>query len=115
LLAARAVRALFDQSGLDRSLVQETYLGTAKGGSLVGQRALRFAGLATGMPIFNTENACASSAVAFHLAHRAIEAGQIDCALVIGVDRLSDLGKGALPVQATEWDGRVGVTNTVVY
>ena len=72
-LAARAVRDLFVSSGLDRSLVQEAYVGTSKGGSLIGQRALRFAGLATGMPIFNVENACASSAVAFHLANRAIK------------------------------------------
>jgi len=114
-LAARAVRDLFVSSGLDRSLVQEAYVGTSKGGSLIGQRALRFAGLATGMPIFNVENACASSAVAFHLANRAIEDERIEAALVVGVDRLSDLGKGALPVQETEWDGRAGVTNPVVY
>lgn len=115
LLAAQAVRNLFSASGIDRALIQEAYVGSAKGGSLVGQRGLRFAGLATGLPTFNIENACASSAVAFHLAHRAIEDGRIDCALVLGVDRLSDLGKGALPVQETEWDGRVGITNPVVY
>jgi acetyl-CoA acetyltransferase len=115
LLAARAVRDLFDSTGLDRSMVQEAYFGTSKGGSLIGQRALRFAGLAAGMPIFNVENACASSAVAFHLANRAIEDERIEAALVVGVDRLSDLGKGALPVQETEWDGRAGVTNPVVY
>lgn len=115
LLAARAVRDLFDSSGVDRALVQETYVGTSKGGSLIGQRALRFAGLATGMPVFNVENACASSAVAFHLANRAIEDERIEAALIVGVDRLSDLGKGALPVQDTEWDGRAGITNPVVY
>lgn len=114
-LAARAVRALLDDSGLDPSVIDEAYVGTAKGGSLIGQRALRFAGLATGMPIFNVENACASSAVAFHLAFRAITAGQTSCALVVGVDQLSSLGKGALPVQDTEWDGKAGVTNPVVY
>ena len=115
LLAASAVRDMFGSSGLDRSLVQEAYVGTSKGGSLVGQRALRFAGLATGMPIFNVENACASSAVAFHLANRAIEDERIEAALIVGVDRLSDLGKGALPVQETEWEGRAGVTNPVIY
>ena len=115
LLAASAVRDLFGSSVLDRSLVQEAYVRTSKGGSLVGQRALRFAGLATGMPIFNVENACASSAVAFHLANRAIEDERIEAALIVGVDRLSDLGKGALPVQETEWEGRAGVTNPVIY
>lgn len=114
-LAAAAVLDLLRTSGLDPKLIGEAYVGTAKGGSLVGQRALRFAGLANGMPIFNVENACASSAVAFHLAQRSVAAGHTDCALVVGVDQLSNLGKGALPVQETEWDGRVGVTNPVVY
>jgi benzoylsuccinyl-CoA thiolase BbsB subunit len=76
---------------------------------------LRFAGLATGIPVFNIENACASSAVAVHLADRAIRAGQVSSALVVGVDQLSTLGKGALPVQETEWEGAAGVTNPVVY
>lgn len=114
-VAARAVRRLFAGSSAVPDMVDEAYVGTAKGGSLMGQRALRFAGLASGLPVFNVENACASSAVAFHLAYRAIAAGQIGCALVVGVDQLSTLGKGALPVQETEWDGAAGVTNPVVY
>lgn len=115
LLAARAVRTLFADTDLDPAEVQEVHVGSAKGGGLIGQRALRFAGLATGLPVVNTENACASSAVAVHLAVRAIAAGAIRCALVVGVDQLSALGKGALPVQATEWDGHAGVTNPVGY
>lgn len=114
-IAARAVRRLIADSGLDARLIDETYVGTAKGGSLIGQRALRFAGLGHGMPIYNVENACASSAVAFNLAVRSLAAGNAGCALVVGVDQLSSLGKGALPVQATEWDGAAGVTNPVVY
>jgi len=115
MLAAGAVRNLFDGSGLDPGLVEEAYVGTAKGGGLIGQRSLRFAGLASGLPTFNVENACASSAVAFHLARRAISDSGVDCALVVGVDKLSTLGKGALPVQDTEWEGQAGVTNPVVY
>lgn len=114
-LAAAAVNLLADETEASLSLAQEAYVGSAKGGGLIGQRALRFTGLATGLPVFNVENACASSGVAFHLAWRAISAGQIDAALVIGVDKLSDLGKGTLPVQETEWDGMAGVTNPVVY
>ena len=115
LLAARAIRNLLADSSIDPSLVEEAYFGTAKGGGLLGQRALRFAGMATGLPVFNVENACASSAVAFHLAYRAIVSETTSCALVVGVDKLSTLGKGTLPVQETEWDGRAGVTNPVVY
>ncbi|MEX1272242.1 MAG: thiolase family protein, partial [Acidimicrobiia bacterium] len=114
-LAASAVLDLLRSSQLDPKTIDETYVGTAKGGSLVGQRALRFAGLANGMPIYNVENACASSAVAFHLAYRSVSTGQADTALVVGVDQLSSLGPGALPVQETEWEGANGVTNPVVY
>lgn len=114
-IAARAVRTLLADSGMDPRLIDETYVGTAKGGSLIGQRALRFAGLGHGMPVYNVENACASSAVAFNLAVRSIDGGNADAALVVGVDQLSSLGKGALPVQETEWDGASGVTNPVVY
>ena len=115
LLAAGAVRDLVRSSGFDPGLVEEAYFGTAKGGSLIGQRALRFTGMASGLPVFNVENACASSAVAFHLAYRAISAGDTACSLVVGVDKLSTLGKGTLPVLETEWDGQAGVTNPVVY
>lgn len=114
-IAATAIGNLFDSSDIDRSVVGETYFGTAKGGSLIGQRSLRYAGLAEGMAVFNVENACASSAVAFHLAQRSIAQGATDCALVVGVDQLSRLGTGTLPVQDTEWDGANGVTNPVVY
>lgn len=114
-VAASAILDLFRSSGIDSSIVEEAYVGSAKGGSLVGQRALRYAGLASGLPIYNVENACASSAVAFNLARRSIGHGDTDVALVVGVDQLSTLPKGSLPVQATEWDGSNGINNPVVY
>jgi acetyl-CoA acetyltransferase len=115
VIAARAIKNLVRDLPIDMPSLDEVYVGTSKGGSLIGQRALRFAGLANGQSVFNVENACASSAVAFNLAYRSIAAEQAETVLVIGVDRLSDLGRGALPVQATEWEGVAGVTNPVVY
>jgi len=114
-IAATAINDLLRSSGIDRETVAEAYVGSAKGGSLVGQRALRFAGLANGLPVYNVENACASSAVAFHLATRSVAMGNVDVALVAGVDQLSSLGKGALPVQASEWDGHNGINNPTIY
>ena len=114
-LAAAAIRTTLAQAPIARGYIDEVYLGTAKGGSLLGQRSLRYAALANGLPVFNVESACASSGVAFHLAHRSIASGIVDCALVVGVDKLSLLGSGALPVQDTEWEGSVGVSNPIVY
>lgn len=114
-IAAQAVRTMLHGNDIAPETVGEAYVGSAKGGSLVGQRSLRFAGLATGIAIFNVENACASSAVAFHLAVRSIQSGGTDVAVVVGVDQLSTLGKGSLPVQPTEWDGHNGINNPAIY
>jgi acetyl-CoA acetyltransferase len=51
-----------------------------------GQAALRKLGL-EGQPIFNIENACASSSSAFFLAWSAVLAGQFDCVLVVGAEK----------------------------
>ena len=114
VLDALHTRAV-DSAAIDPAAIDEVYVGSAKGGSLVGQRALRYAGLATGLPVYNVENACASSAGAFHLACRSVAAGHSEVALVVGVDQLSGLGSGALPVQDTEWDGTNGVNNPAIY
>jgi acetyl-CoA acetyltransferase len=114
-IAAQAVLDLFRTSDVTQSMIGEAYVGSAKGGSLVGQRALRFAGVATGIPIYNVENACASSAVAFQLAYRSVGMGNTNAALVVGVDQLSSLPKGSLPVQATEWDGHNRINNLAIY
>ncbi len=114
-IAAQAILNLLRASDIPPSSIGEAYVGSAKGGSLVGQRSLRFAGVATGLPIYNVENACASSAVAFNLAFRSVSAGNTDAALVVGVDQLSTLGKGSLPVQETEWDGHNSINNPAIY
>ena len=114
-LGAVALRQLRLETGINADDVDEVHVGSAKGGSLVGQRSLRFAGLAAGLPVFNVENACASSAVAFHVATDRLRSGRARAAVVLGVEQLSVLGKGTLPVQETEWDGAVGVTNPIVY
>jgi acetyl-CoA acetyltransferase len=52
-----------------------------------GQVLLRDTGL-LGAPVVNVENACASSATAFHLAAGSVLAGQADVAIAIGVEEL---------------------------
>jgi acetyl-CoA acetyltransferase len=50
--------------------------------------ALRHAGF-RGVPIINVENACASSSSALHVACLAVEAGAVDVALALGVEKLT--------------------------
>ncbi|MWA03279.1 thiolase family protein [Actinomadura sp. LD22] len=52
-----------------------------------GQVALKDTPLA-GLPLFNTENACASGSAAAHLAWLAVAAGQVDRAIAIGAEKL---------------------------
>jgi acetyl-CoA acetyltransferase len=52
-----------------------------------GQVALKGTGLA-GIPVVNTENACASGGSAVGLAWLAVASGQVDAAIVIGAEKL---------------------------
>jgi acetyl-CoA acyltransferase len=93
-LCEEAVKAALDDAGVDTADVGQVYFGNAAGGTVNGQEmiraqaALRNTGLA-GKPMFNVENACASSSTAFHLAWLSIASGQSETALVVGVEKLS--------------------------
>src|SRR3546814_9695170 len=93
-LCEEAVKAALDDAGVSTGDVDQIYFGNAAGGTVNGQEmiraqaALRNTGLA-GKPMFNVENACASSSTAFHLAWLAIASGQSETALVVGVEKLS--------------------------
>ena len=57
-----------------------------------GQVALRPLGL-EGIPIFNTDNACASSAAGLHLARSYILSGCAETALVVGAEKMNFPGR----------------------
>ena len=52
-----------------------------------GQVVLREMGIG-GIPIINTENACASSSTAFHIAWMYVASGMYDIALAVGMEKL---------------------------
>jgi len=93
-LCEEAVKAALDDAGAGTGDVDQIFFGNAAGGTVNGQEmiraqaALRNTGLA-GKPMFNVENACASSSTAFHLAWLSIASGQSETALVVGVEKLS--------------------------
>jgi acetyl-CoA acetyltransferase len=61
------------------------------------------------------EAACSSSAVALHLAMAAIRAGQLETALVIGVEQLSVFGRGTLRLNADDPEIAQGLTMPAAY
>ena len=108
------VKAAVRDAGIDAGLIEAAYVGSAYGGRLVGQRVLRPLGM-LGLPVVNCENACSSGSTAFREAWHAIAQGQWDCALVVGIDKLTSLGGGVLPGQPDDWDVNVGLTMPALY
>src|SRR5262245_38865812 len=108
------VKAAVRDAGIEPRQIQAAYVGSAYGGRLVGQRVLRPLGL-VGLPVVNCENACSSGGTAFREAWHAIAQGQWECALVVGIDKLTALGGGVLPGQPDDWEVNVGLTMPARY
>ncbi|GAA4910993.1 acetyl-CoA acetyltransferase [Actinomycetospora succinea] len=92
-LASEAVAAALDDAGVGPGDVEQAVFSNAAEGVLTGQEmirgqvALKGTGLA-GIPILNTENACASGSAAAHLAWLAVASGQVDVAIAVGAEKL---------------------------
>lgn len=97
-----------------RDEVDAVWCGNVYGGMLPAQRIAARLGL-TGRLAVNVEAACSSSALALHLAVQAIRAGQIETALVAGVEQLSVFGGGTLPLNPGDPDVVQGVTMPAGY
>jgi acetyl-CoA acetyltransferase len=92
-LAEEAVAAALRDAEVESRDVRAVYSGNAAAGLLTGQESirgqvvLRRSGL-MGVPIFNVENACASSATALHAGWQAVAGGIHDCVVVLGYEKL---------------------------
>jgi benzoylsuccinyl-CoA thiolase BbsB subunit len=113
-LARPAVIEALAESKLQRSDIQSIYCGSAISGWMAGQRIARETGL-TGIPIINCENACSSSATAFREAMIAVGSGLIDYAMVIGVEKLTRLGGGMLPLDKEDIETSNGMVMPGLY
>ena len=57
----------------------------------IGQQLQKQVGQ-TGIPVFNVANACATGATAMRVAYLAVKAGEADCAMAVGVEKLAGAG-----------------------
>jgi acetyl-CoA acetyltransferase len=87
VLGATAARRALADAGLRYEQVQQGYAGYVYGDSTSGQRVFYDVGM-TGIPIFNTNNNCATGSTGLFLARQAIASGAIDCALVVGFEQM---------------------------
>lgn len=94
LTEAAVAEALAD-AAIPSSGVETTFFGNAISGLVTGQEmvrgqsALRNTGVLGG-PVVNVENACSSSSSAFHLAWLAVASGQVDVALAVGSEKMTE-------------------------
>jgi len=106
-----AVREALDDSGIDARRVGVAVFGNSNGGRVAGQRVLRELSL-TGMPILNTENACAGGGTALHVGWLSVASGLHDVALVVGMEKME---KGLIPSNPGEYESALGKTLPAKY
>ena len=117
-LAQAAVLTALNDASIDSSKIQAMYNANVYGGMVLGQVLMRDLGI-TGPPLYNVENACASGATAVHLACQALRLGTYDTVLVWGVEQLTRLGGGTIPLQRNDYKTELyaaqGMTLPTVY
>ncbi|NUB24004.1 thiolase family protein [Azospirillum brasilense] len=117
-LAQAAVLGALADAGADQNRIQAFYNANVYGGMVLGQVLMRDLGI-TGPALYNVENACASGATAVHLACQALRLGLYDTVLVWGVEQLTRLGGGTIPLQRNDYKTELyaaqGMTLPTVY
>jgi sterol carrier protein 2 len=95
VMAEKAIRLALADAGLDYDQIQQAYAGYVYADSTAGQSALYRIG-ATGIPVVNVNNNCATGSTALYLARQMIEAGAADCILAFGFEQMSPGALGAV-------------------
>lgn len=113
-LAQSAILEALSDAGLQIRDIEAFYCGNAIGASLPGQRALRELH-AGGNAVYNIDNACSSGATAVNAALSALRSGQYETVLVFGMDQLSSLGGGPLPLSRNDWNNKRGMIMPALY
>jgi acetyl-CoA acetyltransferase len=109
-LGVTAVREALRDAGDPQ--FQAAFCGTAYAGVAAGHKVLG-AIARTGVPIVDVEAGCASGGAALMLAGGAIRAGQYDCALVFGIEKMP---KGIIRSSFFEpWREEAGLAATPAY
>jgi acetyl-CoA acetyltransferase len=111
-LGVVAVRQALADAKIWRGGFQAAFCATAYGGVASGHKVLGRLGM-TGMPIVDVEAGCASGGAALALAANAIESGQVDTALVFGIEKMP---RGIIRSSFFEpWQEASGLASTPSY
>lgn len=113
-LAAPAVLRALESAGVSLSEVGSVACGHSFGGPLVGQRIMSRLG-GGHVPVTNIDNACSGGGTALRTAIADVETGRVDIALAIGVDSLTQFGKGTLPLPEADIETEAGLVMPALY
>jgi acetyl-CoA acetyltransferase len=92
-LAREAIENALHSANIEQEAIEAAAVGNAVAGLITGQECirgqivLREMGIG-GIPVINTENACASSSTAFHIAWLYVASGMYDTVLAVGMEKL---------------------------
>src|SRR5215210_3658256 len=98
-LARESIKNALRSAHVDQNALEAVAVGNAMAGLITGQECirgqvvLREMGIG-GIPVINTENACASAATAFHIAWLYVASGMYDVVLAVGMEKLFHEDKG---------------------
>lgn len=87
-MGVEAGLAALKDAGIDYKEVQQAYVGYVYGDSCAGQKVMYDLGT-TGIPVFNVNNNCATGSNALFLAHQAVAAGVVECAMAVGFEQMT--------------------------
>ena len=111
-IAGEAILRALEDAGIEWGKIQAAYCGTAYAGSAAGPKVTTKIG-ATGIPVVDFENACASGAAAVRAAVRDVRAGYHDLVLAVGFEKMPE-GMMASP-SYYEWQRTMGLAANPIY
>ncbi|KAI9164220.1 hypothetical protein H9P43_008037 [Blastocladiella emersonii ATCC 22665] len=88
VLAREALAKALLDANITYDAVEQAYVGYCYGDSTAGQRALYELGR-TSIPVVNVNNNCSTGSSALYLARNAVAAGQAECALALGFEKMA--------------------------
>lgn len=86
-MSKEAVTIALRDAKINYADVEQAVVGYVYGDSTSGQRALYEMGM-TGIPVYNVNNNCSTGSSALFLAKQIIEAGNVDCVLALGFEKM---------------------------
>src|SRR5688572_2447897 len=91
-LAAEASLGALKDAGITIKDVELVSSGNLyQSNAMIGQRLMKEIG-ATGVPVINVSNACATGSTAFREAYFAVASGAYDVAMAVGVEQMGKMG-----------------------